>query len=128
MTSKQSRKGSDFERDLAKYLSEQTGIQAGRMPLSGGGFVGLAGGADLLGTPGLFVEAKRVEKLSFPEAMRQAVENIRKTQSPEAPVVINRRSRQSIGESYTLLRLDDFLVFYRAWLAQEGFTKKDPTQ
>lgn len=122
MTTASQRKGNNFERELATYLNDTIGLRSSRAPLSGGGNVGMSGGADLLGTPGLFVEAKRVEKLSFPEAMRQAKGNVTKTNSPEVPVVINRRNRQTIGESYVVLELDDFLKFYHTWLAQEGYT------
>lgn len=40
-----------------------------------------------------------LERLSFHEAMRQAETNIEKTQSPEAPIVVNRRNRESTGDS-----------------------------
>jgi hypothetical protein len=113
-------KGSEFERELAAYLNARLNLQSSRAPLSGGGKVGLSGGADLLGTPGLFVEAKRVESLNIREALRQAVTNVRKTASPEAPVVIARRNRETTGESLVALRLDDFLTFYHAFLLYTG--------
>jgi len=81
----------------------------------------MSGGADLLGVPDLFVEAKRVERLNFHDALRQAERNIEKTKSPDAPVVINRKNRMATGESLCLLRLDDFLKYYKAYLKQEGF-------
>jgi len=120
MTTASQRKGNNFERELSAYLNDTIGLRASRAPLSGGGNVGMSGGADLLGTPGLFVEAKRVEKLSFPEAMRQAKGNVIKTNAPEVPIVINRRNRQTMGESYVVLELDGFLQFYHAWLTQQG--------
>lgn len=121
-------KGDEYERELASYINEATGLSSGRAPLSGGGKVGLYGGADLIGTPGLFVEAKRVERLSFHEAMRQAETNIKKTQSPEAPVVINRRNRESTGDSLVVMRLDSFLKFYLSHLLISGYVRrpKDP--
>ena len=126
MTNPQKNKGDNYERELAKYFNDQVfeGRDiCGRAPLSGGGFVGLSGGADLIGTTGLFVEAKRVERLNFLDALRQAERNIIKTHAPEAPFVVNRRNRMTTGESLVLMRLDGFLPFYRAWLTQEGYLK-----
>jgi hypothetical protein len=124
MTTPSKRKGDTFERELAAHLSAKTGLTIQRAPLSGGGFVGgLAGGADLMGTPGLHIEAKRVEKLSFPAALAQAYASVAKTGAPEAPVVINRRSRQSLDDAYVLLDLKSFLPLYNAWLREQGHTK-----
>ena len=114
-------KGDNYERELAAYINEKTGIESFRAPLSGGGHVGMSGGADLLGVPELFVEAKRVERLNFHDALRQAERNIDKTRSPDAPIVINRKNRMPTGDSLCLLRLDDFLKFYKAYLKQQGF-------
>lgn len=117
-------KGDKYERELAAHINEKTGLRSFRAPLSGGGNVGMAGGADILGTPELFIEAKRVERLNFHEALRQAETNISKTKSESCPVVINRKSRMKTGDSLVLLRLDDFLRFYLAYLRHEGLTKK----
>lgn len=117
-------KGDKYERELSAYINDKTGLESFRAPLSGGGKVGLAGGADILGTPELFVEAKRVERLNFHDAMRQAEANVEKTRSQSAPIVINRKSRMSTGDSLCLIRLDDFLKFYIAYLRLEGLTKK----
>lgn len=114
--SKQKRKGDDYERELAAYINEHIGIQSFRAPLSGGGKVGMVGGTDILGAPGLFIEAKRVERLNFHDALRQAEGNIAKTRSPDMPVVVNRRNRETTGKSLVLLRLDDFLKLYKTWV------------
>ena len=45
-------KGDKYERELAAYINEATGLQSFRAPLSGGGHVNMVGGADLLGTVG----------------------------------------------------------------------------
>ena len=121
-------KGSTYEREIAQYMCEQTGLTVSRAPLSGGGVVTqLSGGADLLGTPGLHIEAKRVEKLSFPTALAQAEGAARMTGSPDVPIIVSRRNRMRTGQSYVVLRLDDFLGFYNAWLQREGFTKPRAT-
>lgn len=121
--SKQKRKGDDFERELAAYINEKIGIACFRAPLSGGGKVGMVGGTDILGAPELFIEAKRVERLNFHDALRQAEGNVQKTASQDRAVVINRRSREPTGRSLVLLRLDDFLDLYRGHLRTTGHIK-----
>jgi|TARA_Y100000401_G_C8269995_1_gene197851 hypothetical protein len=122
--SKQKKKGDDYERELAKYINQETGLKtAHRAPLSGGGYVDMSGGADVLGVPGIFIEAKRVERLNFHEALRQAERNIGKTNAPEVPIVINRKNRMKTGESLCLIRLDDFLKFYCSYLRETGSVK-----
>jgi hypothetical protein len=123
MANRQKAKGDAYERELAAHLNDSVyGYeQCGRAPLSGGGFVGLSGGADLIGTTGLFVEAKRVERLSWREAVAQAERNATTTKAPETPVVITRKSREKTGDSLVVMRLDEFNKFYRAWLSVEGY-------
>ena len=125
MGNPQKSKGDKYERELAEHINSATGLHSSRAPLSGGGAIGiLSGGADLLGTPGMFVEAKRVERLNFHDAMRQAERNLDTRNSDEAPVVINRMNRMATGDSLCLLRLDDLLRFYRAYLLSEGHVKE----
>lgn len=125
--SKQKTKGDNYERELAAYINSLTGLTTAlRAPLSGGGAIGvLSGGADLMGVPNLFIEAKRVERLNFHDAMRQAEKNIDKTKSPDIPIVINRKNRMPTGQSLCLLRLDDLLFFYRYYLRCEGYVEED---
>ena len=106
MTTRSKRKGDDYERELAAYINDKVGTKSFRAPLSGGGNVGMSGGADLLGVPDLFVEAKRVERLNFHDALRQAERNVDKTKSSDTPIVINRKNRQPTGDSLCLVRLD----------------------
>lgn len=124
--SKQKRKGDNYERELAAYISEFTGLSVSRAPLSGGGKVNMYGTADLIGTPSLFVEAKRVERLNFHDALRQAERNIVKTKAQQVPMVINRRSQMKTRDSLCLIRLGDFLKFYTAYLRVNGYVRDDP--
>ena len=129
MSNPQKAKGDGYERELAAYINDHTGLDCSRAPLSGGGAIGiLSGGADLLGVPNLFIEAKRVERLNFHDAMRQAERNRTSRATDDVPVVINRKNRMKTGDSLCLLRLDDLLTFYRAYLCQEGFVKEDECQ
>ena len=123
MGNRQKAKGDAYERELAAYLNDNVyGYeQCGRAPLSGGGFVGLSGGADLIGTTGLFVEAKRVEKLSWREAVAQAERNATTTKAPETPIVVTRKSREKTGDSLVVMRLNEFNKYYKAWLLSEGY-------
>lgn len=75
------------------------------------------GRKDLGRFPGVAAECKRVEALSFREAMRQAERN---APAGEVPVVITRRNREAAGDSLVVLRLDAFLDMYAAWIAEEA--------
>lgn len=113
------RKGDGYERELAKYLNEKMfdgDDKVQRMPLSGGGAVKSSGGSDLKNTPHIFVEAKRTEKFKIHESIKQAEFNAELSKSEDTPIVITRRNRESTGESLCVLRLDDFLKFYKAML------------
>ena len=122
------RKGDGYERELAQYLRDALGIDCYRAPLSGGGFVIAGGTADLVGTPLLFVEAKRTEKISVRAALRQACRNKTTTNSPETPIVITRQNRMTTGESLVVLTLDDFLPYYQAALEKHGYVSQPPEQ
>ena len=117
------RKGDRYERELAAYFNESCGLSSSRTPLSGGGRLDATPTADLLGTPLLHIEAKRVERLNFHEALAQAERNRDRSGADEMAVVVNRRSRQTTGERLCLLRLDDLLTLYRYCLQAEGFVK-----
>lgn len=121
-------KGDAYEREVAAHINSRTGLKtAHRAPLSGGGNVGLSGGADLGGTPGLFIECKRTERLNIRSALDQAERNVIKTNSPEVPIVVTRQSRVPTGDSIVALRLDAFLDLYRIYLTHIGEPLMDPT-
>jgi len=118
-------KGDNYERELATYLNAQLfggDEQVRRAPLSGGGrsFAGGGGQADLTGTPGLWVEAKRCERMLPREWIEQAERGRSAVRSDETPVVITRRNLEQTGASLVILRLDDFVDLYRAALMQCG--------
>jgi hypothetical protein len=126
MGNPQKAKGDKYEVDLAHYFNDHVFMEerCQRAPLSGGGKIGLhAGGADLLGTPLVFVEAKRVERLNVRDAMRQAERNIQQTRSPEAPVVITRRNQEALADSLVIMRLKDWKLMYVAALEKSAFLK-----
>jgi hypothetical protein len=111
-------KGSAYERELAAYMNENVGLKSRRALLSGGGRND--GGADLDGTPSIHGEAKRTERFQPYEAMKQAEASITKAGSKVFPVVFTRRNRMTTGESLVVMRMDDWLKFYAAFLAGAG--------
>ena len=116
-------KGDKYERDLAQYFNQECGLSSHRTPLSGGGRKEAL--ADLLGTPGIAIEAKRVEKVNINDFMQQAVKNC----GQDLPVVITRRSKQTLENSYVFMRLHEWMALYRAFLSQQGYAPStQPTE
>lgn len=124
MTKSSKQKGDAFERELAAHINGKTGLSCFRAPLSGGGHGLGFSTADILGTPMLHVEAKRVERLNFYEAIEQAERSINRTKSQDMPIVVNRRNGMKTGDSVVALRLDDFLGFYAYYLRAKGYVDK----
>tara|TARA_B100000212_G_scaffold342369_3_gene329144 strand:+ start:14570 stop:14947 length:378 start_codon:yes stop_codon:yes gene_type:complete len=122
--SKQKRKGDGYERELAHWLNENVygEERCERAPLSGGGkhHMGV-GGADLLGTPHIFVEAKRVEKLAWRDALDQAERNSGAKHNGKTPLVVTRRNRESTEDSICILRLKEFKQYYLAYLREMSY-------
>ena len=108
-------KGHAFERELAKYFRDKTGLEVRRTCLTQQFHDRSQGQEDLTGLPRLSIEAKRVEKLDFPGALRQAQAN---APADSIPVVVNRRNRQAIEEAYVLLSLSDFTTLYASYLQE----------
>jgi Holliday junction resolvase len=96
------RKGRDGELELSNVLKEY-GFSARR----GQQYAGANGDADVVGIPGVHIEAKRVEKLNIDEAMKQAVNDAREG---EIPVVMHRKNRQ---EWKVTMLLKDFVNLYK---------------
>ena len=113
------RKGNVYEVELANYLSNNLKISVARSPLSGGGLNDVQM-ADLIGTPEVWVEAKRTEKANIYQAMEQAERGIAARQSPDVPVVITRKNRIPTDKSLVVMRLDDWVDLYRAYLMHTG--------
>lgn len=111
-------KGSDYERELAKYLNETLGLQSRRALLSGGGRN--EGGADLDGTPLIHIEAKRTETFAPYAAMEQAEATITRNSRPDFPVVMQRRNGVKTNDSMVVMRLKDWTLLYEAYLRAKG--------
>lgn len=109
-------KGAAFERELARYFEEHCGIPVRRSVLTTQIF-SRKGNSDLVGPPGLAIEAKRVEALNFRTALAQARRNANRD---EVAIVINRRNRESTDDAVVALTLSDFLTLYRKALVASG--------
>ena len=124
-------KGSVYERELATFFNDHIfpGHDPDRPPVSraplSGSFSVYAntGICDLIGTPMLWVEAKRTENIRPHEFLKQAVNGVIAHKSTDIPVVISRRNNQNTGDSLCLLRLSDFMNLYRLALIQAGFIR-----
>ena len=114
--------GDKYERELATYFNAEGGLNSHRTPLSGGGRKEAL--ADLLGTPGIAIEAKRTEKINLADFMAQATKNC----GADLPVVITRKNQQSIEDSYVFMQLREWMDLYRAFLTQQGYTHDQPTE
>lgn len=120
MSTSAKRKGDGYEREIARWLDEALfgGEQKiFRMPLSGGGaHIGGGGRADIIGTPDVWVEAKRTERCQPYAAMEQAERGIKAAKSNEMPVVITRRNRVSTEDSLVMMRMKDWVNLYQTYI------------
>ena len=56
--------------------------------------------------------------------MQQAVKNC----GSDLPVVITRRNKQSLENSYVFMRLHEWMALYRAFLTQQGYAPSSQPQ
>ena len=107
-------KGARAERELAGKLRELLGVEARR----GQQFCGANGDADVVGIPGVHIEAKMVEKLNLELAMDQSRRDAR---PGEIPVVIHRRKRKPWLVMVPLEELKEFCRIVQE-IQEEGLT------
>lgn len=124
-------KGNLYEREIAAYFNDKLGLSARRAPLSGGGASFGAPGsgvgtADLMGVPGIHVEAKFVQRLAVWDAIDQAERSVKQHKSPELPTVITRRNRVETGQSLVVMRLEDWIKLYASHLREQYGTRPTP--
>lgn len=106
-------KGARFERHLASQFREY-GYDARRTAQ----YCGNTGDAsDVVGLPGLHIEAKHQEQMRLYEWMSQAKRDSEGT--GRLPVVFHKKNN---AEILVTMRLDDFMNLYREWEA--GFDLK----
>lgn len=96
-------KGARFERDVAAMLREHGFTDAVR----GQQYCGLKGNADVIGLPGIHIEAKHQEKLYPYDWMEQSK---RDAKEGEIPIVVFKKSRH---EPLVQMRFEDFMKLYK---------------
>lgn len=115
-------KGSQFERELAAHLNLNLGIHSARSKITTPFYpTGGIGMPDLVGTPLLSIEAKRVEALDYRKALAQARRN---SSGGDLPVVISRKNKETIDDAVCFMRLSDFMKLYKKALLSHGFPSR----
>lgn len=104
MNSKQ--KGARFERELASKLRAE-GYECRRSAQYAGN-TGEA--ADVIGLPGIHIEAKHQETMRLYEWMAQAVRDSQKTGN--LPAVFHRKNNADL---LVTMRFEDWIQIYREW-------------
>ncbi len=103
-------KGKRYELELASNFREY-GYDARRTAQ----YCGNTGdAADVIGLPGIHVEAKRVEKLNLYDAMDQAKRDAEASGKGDIPAVFHRKNN---CKTLVILELDGFMQIYREYEA-----------
>lgn len=101
------RKGATFERKLAGILKNEYGYNCRRTAQ----YCGKSGDAsDVVGLPGLHIEAKAQERMCLYDWMAQAVRDAKKG----LPAVFHKKN---YGDILVTMRLQDFMKIYREYEA-----------
>lgn len=104
-------KGARFERELAKALIAHGYDEARRTAQ----YCGNTGDAsDVVGLPGLHIEAKHCEQMRLYDWIAQAVRDAEANGSGNLPAVFHKKNYADI---LVTMRLDDFMQIYKEWEA-----------
>lgn len=106
-------KGAEFERKLARIFRDQYGYQDCRRTAQYCGNTGDA--SDVVGLPGIHIEAKHQETMRLYEWMAQAVRDAKHG----LPVVFHKKNHAGI---LVTMRLEDWMQLYSEYAA--GFDLK----
>ena len=107
MTVNSRAKGASFERTLASKLREY-GYDCRR----GQQYCGANGDADVVGLPGIHIEAKACEQMRLYDWMSQAKRDSEGT--GRLPAVFHKKN---YAEILVTMRLDDFMILYSEYAA-----------
>lgn len=110
MTVNSRAKGARFERTLASKLREY-GYDCRR----GQQYCGANGDADVVGLPGIHIEAKACERMQLYDWMAQAKRDAR---DGELPAVFHKKNNAAI---LVTMELQDFMKIYPEWEAGRRF-------
>jgi Holliday junction resolvase len=108
-------KGARFERLLAGRLRDY-GYNCRR----GQQYSGANGDADVVGLPGIHIEAKAVERMSLYEWIAQAKRDA--TGSGKIPAVFHKKNN---AEILVTLEFDSFMEIYREWEAGQDLKRSN---
>jgi hypothetical protein len=112
-------KGARFERLLASKFREYGYEQARRTAQ----YCGNTGDAsDVVGLPGIHVEAKHQERMQLYEWMAQAVRDARAGGEGRLPAVFHKKNNADI---LVTMRLEDFMNLYREWEAGHDLKERE---
>ncbi len=104
-------KGARFERSLARIFREYGYADARRTAQ----YCGNTGEAsDVIGLPGLHIEAKHQETMRLYEWMSQAKRDAEAGGGKRLPAVFHKKNNADV---LVTMRLDDFMNIYREWEA-----------
>lgn len=111
-------KGARFERLLASKFREH-GYDARRTAQ----YCGNTGDAsDVVGLPGLHIEAKHQEQMRLYEWMAQAIRDAEAGGEGRLPAVFHKKNN---AEILVTMRLDDFMNLYREWEAGHDLKERE---
>ena len=112
-------KGARFERQLARIFREYGYTDARRTAQ----YCGNTGDAsDVVGLPGLHIEAKHCEQMRLYEWMAQAKNDALANGKALLPAVFHKKNN---AEILVTMELDDFMNLYREWEAGMDLGDKD---
>ena len=112
-------KGAKFERTLAKILRTEYGYADSRRTAQYCGNTGDA--SDVIGLPGIHIEAKHQERMYLYDWMSQAISDAEANGKGNIPAVFHKKNHADI---LVTLRLDDFMKIYREYEAGMIFDEK----
>lgn len=114
-------KGARFERALASFF-RANGYQARRTAQ----YCGNTGDAsDVVGLPGIHVEAKHQESMRLYEWMAQAIRDAEAGGGNALPAVFHKKNNADI---LVTMRIDDWFHLYREWEAGHDLNAREEEQ
>lgn len=121
MTINSKQKGARFERQLASRFREQ-GYDARRTAQ----YCGNTGDAsDVVGLPGIHVEAKHQETMRLYDWMAQAIRDAESGGGNALPAVFHKKNN---AEILVTMRIDDWFNLYREWEAGHDLKEKSKNE
>ena len=121
MTINSKQKGARFERALASFFRSQ-GYEARRTAQ----YCGNTGDAsDVVGLPGIHVEAKHQERMNLYEWIAQAKRDAEAGGGKTLPAVFHRKNN---AEVLVTMTMDDWFNLYREWEAGHDLKEKESSE